>query len=348
MSGYSKKIIILSQTERSGGGAREATGIVKLEKLNGTVTGRAALFNIGAEGLYIGIKCKNLPLQSFVISSEPETAFKLHSASEIEDCVCIIARDTSAGFAPVLSGASGRKGFSESLLYSFARNTTQNLDKRLSVYKESAPFVEPVRAAEPAVETAAEPVRAERETTVITAAPRFVEALPTVQPPEEPIAAQPAAAEVNDEQIAENNYYDLHREAAAALANEERIKFEEPAPQKTDNQNYRYYNEIKTELEQLFATFPPEVTLAGIIKDSFWARINYAGDKYYAVGLITADDAPQYICYAVPGEYSAEPPSELKGSCSWLPVRDSDYRGAGYWIMYQNTDTGATITDILL
>jgi hypothetical protein len=112
--------------------------------------------------------------------------------------------------------------------------------------------------------------------------------------------------------------------------------------------HYRYYREVAEELEQLFSSFPPEETLTNLIGGSYFARINYVGDKFYAVGLITENDEPQYICYAVPGRYSPEPPEELRNCCRWLPAKYTDYAGAGYWVMYQDVDSGATVTDILL
>ena len=65
--------------------------------------------------------------------------------------------------------------------------------------------------------------------------------------------------------------------------------------------------------------------------------------EYYTVGLIYDQKKPAYICYGVPGKYSKEPPKELKGYCSYLPLSLFDLGGDGYWMMYQNADSGECV-----
>lgn len=104
-----------------------------------------------------------------------------------------------------------------------------------------------------------------------------------------------------------------------------------------------YFDKVKPELESIFASHPKESALEKNIPSSKWAKIFYSSEKYYTVGLICDGEKPAYICYGVPGKYSKEPPEELKGYCSYLPLSLFDIRGEGYWMMYQNADSGECV-----
>ena len=104
-----------------------------------------------------------------------------------------------------------------------------------------------------------------------------------------------------------------------------------------------YFDKVQSELTSLFESHPRDTALEQNIPDSKWVRIFYSDDKYYTVGLINDDKQPAYICYGVPGKYSKEPPSELKGFCSYLPLSLFDLKGDGYWMMYQNAKTGECV-----
>ena len=104
-----------------------------------------------------------------------------------------------------------------------------------------------------------------------------------------------------------------------------------------------YYLSARKELEDVFSRFPPEETLQKNLPDSKWAKINYSETKYYVVGLINENGKPRYICYGVPGEYKKEPPKELKGFCSFVPLSVFDMKGDGYFMMFQDAITGDCI-----
>ena len=109
-------------------------------------------------------------------------------------------------------------------------------------------------------------------------------------------------------------------------------------PETTD-----YYQTAKPKLESIFFKFPEEKTLSSIIPESRWAKVNYAGDKYYVVGVIKKDGKERYVCYGVPAKYSATPPKELKGYCSFVPSSFFDMKGDGYWMMFQSAITGECV-----
>ena len=93
---------------------------------------------------------------------------------------------------------------------------------------------------------------------------------------------------------------------------------------------------MRGEIEGLFEKYPREEGLEEVVKGSRWVRITYGGDKYYVFGVICEDDCPAYICYGVPSDGAC--PSSLAGMAGFIPVGKG-----GYWVMYQDARTGASV-----
>lgn len=104
-----------------------------------------------------------------------------------------------------------------------------------------------------------------------------------------------------------------------------------------------YYDKVKGELTALFGKYPAEEELAACIPYSRWARVVFSRNKYYTVGVICDEKKPKYICYGVPAETHGEPPAALKGFCSFLPLSVFDTEGRGYWMMFQDAETGQCV-----
>ncbi len=105
----------------------------------------------------------------------------------------------------------------------------------------------------------------------------------------------------------------------------------------------KHFDTVKAELDEIFFKFPEEQSLKNHFKDSRWARIYYSADKYYVVGVICEGGEEKYICYGVPANYSKNPPKELAGFCSFIPLSIFNMFGAGYWIMFQDADSGKCV-----
>ncbi len=101
-----------------------------------------------------------------------------------------------------------------------------------------------------------------------------------------------------------------------------------------------YYLTAKPELDALFEKFPAEEDLSRAVADSKWIRVYYSQDRYYVVGVVKEKGVEKYICYGVPAKYSPDPPDELKGFCSFIPLSVFDLKGDGYWMMFQDAITG--------
>ena len=188
---------------------------------------------------------------------------------------------------------------------------------------------------------------------------------------DEPICPPTIPPEYNDEAVATENYYDLDQKIQDKLQEvkekeneyirvENGVPFDRNKTEKDENctstnefpyetnvddgQKYSednpYFLSVKQELEELFLRFPEEECLPRYFFGSRWAKINYSENKYYVVGVIKENDKEKYICYGVPAKYSAEPPKELKGYCTFIPISIFDMRGEGYWMMFQDAVTG--------
>ena len=177
----------------------------------------------------------------------------------------------------------------------------------------------------------------------------------------------------DDEAVATENYYELDRQIQEKLSSLKECQhgniqfenelFDNSSQEKTqeeralpdsfqdetsfyqcqENQRQRYFESVKKELDGLFFKFPQEQNLCRLFKDSKWAKIYYSTDKYYVVGLIFSNDKERYICYGVPAIYSNSPPKEFEGFCSFIPLSVFDMFGAGYWIMFQDADSGKCV-----
>ena len=104
-----------------------------------------------------------------------------------------------------------------------------------------------------------------------------------------------------------------------------------------------FLDEIKENLEELFAAYPKQENLEKIIPNSAWVSVTGEGGEY-VVGVIADEDGKaRYLCYGVPDKDNSRPPSVRPECRGWLPVEEE---GAGYWVMYQDINSGEIIMHI--
>ena len=124
----------------------------------------------------------------------------------------------------------------------------------------------------------------------------------------------------------------------------ESIDNELKSNESTNSNKHMFYDMIAEQLEDLFEKYPREVNLENLVENSRWVKINYEdNDKFYVVGIIYLNNEIKYICYGVPGSYYTEPPLELKDYSQWLPTDTLHPYENGYWVMYQDSDTGENV-----
>lgn len=140
-----------------------------------------------------------------------------------------------------------------------------------------------------------------------------------------------------------------HESPRMASHSEVNRKFQKNQPAKSfypldQSSEGTFYSEIKEQLATLFEKYPEETFLNEIIPNSKWVRVDYEDDgQYFIIGLIYENNKVQYVCYGSPGEYSVEPPREFKGMSQWLPLDPEKPEELGYWIIYQDADSGENV-----
>ncbi len=159
---------------------------------------------------------------------------------------------------------------------------------------------------------------------------------------------------INDFKSAVINKFIKERESLNAIYDDEVVATENYFENEMDYNDYidlenddikkePYVLKIKQELDDVFSKFEKEETLERIIPNSKWVKINYSKNKYYVVGLMYENGNEKYICYGVPAPYSTTPPLELKGYCSFVPISVFNLKGDGYWIMFQDANSGTCV-----
>ncbi len=134
--------------------------------------------------------------------------------------------------------------------------------------------------------------------------------------------------------------------SAEALKNAKLFENTEEEIEEVINENLDegFYNLIKEQLDELFSKFPADDTLSNIIPDSKWVRVDYDNmGKEYVVGIIYEGDKVKYICYGVPALEGESLPEELEDFGQWLPLQSDDANGKGFYIMFQDADTGESV-----
>ena len=104
-----------------------------------------------------------------------------------------------------------------------------------------------------------------------------------------------------------------------------------------------YFQSVKAELDGVLCSHEQEKSLMKIFLDSTFVKVFYSKDKFYVVGVIKENGKEKYVCYGVPATYSPTPPKELNGYCSFIPLSIFNMKGEGYWMMFQDAESGKCI-----
>lgn len=111
----------------------------------------------------------------------------------------------------------------------------------------------------------------------------------------------------------------------------------------------KFYKEMEEQIEKLFKENPNEEYLENLLPNSKWVKVSIGenGD-YYVLGLIYDENIIKYICYGVPGVYQKVPPRELSGYPIWFPLEKDKPQGFGYWLSYQDADSGESVKAVVV
>jgi hypothetical protein len=103
-----------------------------------------------------------------------------------------------------------------------------------------------------------------------------------------------------------------------------------------------FYDKVQQHVQSIFEKFAPYEELNGRIKHSKWVKIPYGEDRHYVFGVLYQEEVPRYIAYGIWGN-AQKIPESLKGYASFVPMEGEGEGACGYWVMYQDAGTGATI-----
>lgn len=138
-----------------------------------------------------------------------------------------------------------------------------------------------------------------------------------------------------------NAFYSCNKQVDSC---KQETMFEEPELPKINTVQSTFYDEIKGQLSLLFERYPEETFLNEIIPNSKWVKVDYEDNgQYFVIGLMYENEQVAYVCYGMPGEYSVTPPREFAGLSQWLPLDPEKPNELGYWIMYQDAQTGENV-----
>lgn len=107
-------------------------------------------------------------------------------------------------------------------------------------------------------------------------------------------------------------------------------------------QGKAFYDKVEQHVQSIFDTFPAYEELNVRIKQSKWVKIPYGEDKHYVFGVLYQGQSPRYIAYGIWGN-AQKIPESLKGYASFVPIEGEGEGACGYWVVYQDAGTGATI-----
>lgn len=181
---------------------------------------------------------------------------------------------------------------------------------------------------------------------------------------ETPVEEEIKATEYDDETVATENYYkeqeneceqsakineNVDNQSATTDATTE--KGTDPSenddaeslfqPIKTDPDGY--YLSVKGEIDELFSNYPKDDTLCNAFSCSEWVRIKGTEeDPKYLVGVLYEDGRAKFVCYALYAEDRENPPDEIKGVCTFVPVSALGEE-KGFFLLFQSASSGECI-----
>lgn len=95
-----------------------------------------------------------------------------------------------------------------------------------------------------------------------------------------------------------------------------------------------FFANAREMLVKIFDTYPPCDELNDSMNDSFWVKVPFKDNKYFAVGLLQKQGEPYYIAYGVPGRKDKQPDEE---GFSFFATKNNQ---VGFWIICQDAKTG--------
>jgi len=148
-----------------------------------------------------------------------------------------------------------------------------------------------------------------------------------------------------------NNAY-IQSEKHEEIANEEMYL------NKSDEENFtlkeklsnksEFLLSVETQINELLNTYEEEYALEELIPFSKFVKVDLEKNgNYYIFGVIYENDIIKYIVYGLPGEYNIKPEDEYANYYQFLPLSKENPMGYGYYLIYQEAETGEQVEMII-
>jgi len=329
-----KKTVFLSNKENNKG-----MGILTLEKKNKSVFGTFKSYNLeNYSDLVLGIKSASKIIKQNIISDSSNYSFILNQDIDLNESVgAVLLTCSKDSIEPIIWGSEKNENFKSQIVQNLKSNIekikkteTNNQTKKINKEETS----ETIQISEPEIEYALSPINSKETYEIHKNNYNITNFIPDKY------------SQISlDEEIINNEIAQVATMSDLFESSDNEI--EEIIDKELINKNgaeHKFYSMIAEQLDELFDKYPKEENLEKLVDNSRWVKINTEeNDKFYVVGIIYDNDDIKYICYGVPGDYYTEPPMELKGYSQWLPVDTTNPYNNGYWVMYQNADTGENV-----
>ena len=101
----------------------------------------------------------------------------------------------------------------------------------------------------------------------------------------------------------------------------------------------RFFERARNDITSLFENAPKDDALKALLPDMDWVAVDFDGNR-----ISVGKSGEAFLCYAVNGEYGKIPP--LGEQSQWLPRDRKIPTGKGYWLIFQNLNTGEIVKSI--
>ena len=321
---YVKKMCILRQLKQGfSGDGKALSGLVKAEQYGKNLAVEVSIINFAPllSGEYYCILCDE-KLKTELLPLRGKSLFNVLTDMDIGRGFCAIICFVKSDIVPIAYGVNGDKQYDWKHILNATLPPTSHETQEDEQLAVSAPSQSP---AEPAT-----------------------------------VNAMPSSV-YNDEKIAGENYFE-EKENERDLLHETDENASAESPSKKQDQktgtnsaedenpaNVRhafttnsdgYYQNVKSEIDELFSKYPQDHTLNGAFSCSKWVRVK--GEENapeYLVGVIYANGKAKYICYALKAQDKNAPPEEIKDVCSFVPSSPF-HEEDGFFVLFQSAHTG--------
>ena len=109
--------------------------------------------------------------------------------------------------------------------------------------------------------------------------------------------------------------------------------------------NLSFYEKLSGQIQKMFDTNESFEVLNEIFPNSKFCKVNFDdGTGYYVFGIIYDEGQAKYLCYGMPAQKDDAPPKEFAELYQWLPIDTNSDDGDGFYMMYQDAQTGKNIS----